>query len=332
MNRWSGDYYDGKTSGRQSVTVYVLGSRVEIVGDAWRCAFDRSELQISERLGNTPRALTLPDGARVVTTDNDAVDRLLGDRPSARFVHWLEARWLTALAALVVTVSTLWAGIAHGVPALAAYVAVRVPLEAERELAGGALDTLDRTLFESSQLPEQRKAELRMRFGDLSRALGIQGVRPVEFRSTALGANAFAFPGGLVIVTDELVKLARDDEELVAVLAHELGHVQHRHALRHVLQNATAALVIAAITGDITSSSALAAALPTLLIQAKYTRAFEREADQFALDSLRRLRIAPHRFADILLRLQQVYGGDDRSTGYLDTHPATAERIRAFTE
>jgi Zn-dependent protease with chaperone function len=332
MTHWSGDYYDGKTSRRQSVTVYVLGNRVEIVGDALRCAFDRSELQISERLGDTPRALTLPDGARVVTTDNEAVDRLLGDRPSARFVHWLEARWPMALAALILTLGTLWGGIAHGVPALAAYVAVRVPLETEQKLAGGALDTLDRTLFAPSELPEPRKAELRTRFEDVGRTLGIEGVRPVEFRSTDLGANAFAFPGGLVIVTDDLVKLAQHDDELVAVLAHELGHVQHRHALRHVLQNATAALVIAAVTGDITSSTALAAALPTLLVQAKYTRAFEREADQFALDSLRRLRIPPHRFADILLRLQQAHGGDDASLGYLDTHPATAERIRALTE
>ena len=302
---------------RQPVTVYVIGTRVEIVGKALRRAFDRRELQLSDRLGNTPRSLTLPDGARVITSDNDTVDRLMGEPPSARLVHWLETRWSMALLALACTIGIVWAGIVYGVPALAESVAMRVPPQAEQQLAAGALDSLDRSVFAPSQLPQARTAELSRRFDDVRRALGVQDARPLEFRSTRLGANAFALPGGLVVVTDDLVTLAQHDDEVIAVLAHELGHVQHRHALRYVLQNATTVLVIAALTGDVASSSALAAALPAMLIQAQYSRTFEREADRFALDSLRRLGIAPRRFADILLRLQQARGGRGRWFGRL---------------
>ena len=86
-----------------------------------------------------------------------------------------------------------------------------------------------------------------------------------------MGANAFALPNGTIVVTDDLVKLAEHDDELVAVLAHEIGHVVSRHALRRVLQDSGVMLLVAGITGDIVSISSLAAALPTLLIEAKYS-------------------------------------------------------------
>ena len=89
-----------------------------------------------------------------------------------------------------------------------------------------------------------------------------------------------ALPSGTLIVTDAFVMLAANDDEIVSVLAHEAGHVEHHHGLRLVFQNSVVALVITWLVGDV---STLLAAAPTALLQAKYSRDFERDADAYAV-------------------------------------------------
>ena len=78
------------------------------------------------------------------------------------------------------------------------------------------------------------------------------------------------------------------------MLAHEVGHLYNRHSLRIVLQNSAVAVIIAAVTGDLTSITALSATVPTVLMQAKYSRDFEREADAFAFSYLKSVDIDPN--------------------------------------
>ena len=99
--------------------------------------------------------------------------------------------------------------------------------------------------------------------------------------------------------------------------------VQRRHGLRHLLQNSVVALLITWYVGDV---GALAAAAPTAILQAKYSRDFEREADDYAAESLRQNGIPLSHLADILLRLEQSHGGSS-ATSYLSSHPAAAERL-----
>jgi predicted Zn-dependent protease len=154
--------------------------------------------------------------------------------------------------------------------------------------------------------------------------------------SEALKANAFALPGGTVILTDGLVELARSDNEIAAVLAHEIGHLRHRHVLRHVLQNSVTALIVATLTGDITSITSLAATLPTAVVDATFSRQFEREADDAAVAWLKSAKIDPRCYAEILARLQaqlvtrsgKAFEEKTPAHSYLATHPDTGERIR----
>jgi Zn-dependent protease with chaperone function len=142
-----------------------------------------------------------------------------------------------------------------------------------------------------------------------------------------VGANALALPAGIIVLTDELVKLARDDREIEAVLAHEFGHQRQRHILRHLLQDSTAALLVAVTIGDLSALTSLAAAAPTLLLQMKFSRDFEREADDFALDYLARKNIPPETFAAILERLEKSRPGGRDGSDFLSTHPDVRVRI-----
>ena len=160
----------------------------------------------------------------------------------------------------------------------------------------------------------------------------------ILFRSGGrLGANAFALPSGAIVFTDEMVKLARNDDELLAVLAHEAGHVAHRHGIQRIIQDSLLAFALMAITGDASGTSQLFLGMPVALTELAYSREFEREADQYALDYLRSHGIPPHRFADLMRRLQQEKQSDGPSreshwSDYLSTHPDTEERLRRFEE
>ena len=129
------------------------------------------------------------------------------------------------------------------------------------------------------------------------------------------------------------MKLAENDEELIAIFAHEIGHVVHRHAMRSVLQNSAVVLILIAVTGDIFASSTFTAALPLLLIQTKFSREFEIEADQFSYEYLIDNNIDLKHFADIMKRITQDDNPEtEEKFKYLSTHPLTTERIRKFTK
>src|SRR6185295_15050115 len=168
------------------------------------------------------------------------------------------------------------------------------------------------------------------KFAAMTRAAGDPTPYRLEFRSSKIGPNAFALPAGIIVMLDDLVKLARRDEEVLGVLAHELGHVHNRHTMRMLLESSATALVIAGLTGDIASTTSLAAAAPALLLQTKYSRDNEREADAYAVDLMKQASMDPGSLARILARLDGGAGKKkNRGPGlptFLSTHPATEER------
>lgn len=309
----------------------------------------RSDVQISERLGNIARRVYFGAGEVFETTDNDGIDRALaawGTRPT--LIHRLEQRWPLALGSLVALALLSVLFVRFGLPAIVNYAAKTLPPAIDRALGTQSLDILDRLVLAPSKLPLDRQRELRQRFAAMTAGLGDGHYYRLELRhAPKVGPNAFALPSGIVVMTDELVDLSQHDEELVAVLAHEIGHVRGRHALRQLLQSAGISALAFAILGDVTSISALAGAVPAL-IEAKFSRDFEREADAFAKDWLSHHGIRPTRFDDILCRMErQIRGSQEQQTpskqsgvpaptkraerasaAFWSTHPATDERAR----
>jgi Zn-dependent protease with chaperone function len=325
-------YFDGKTSEKKEVQVhfYDIGE-LRIKGLENELSFRLKDIRITPRIANTPRSLYFPDGAKCETQDNDTIDAFLSQQKKGRwnaFQHKVESNLEYVFPALVFSVLIIWGLLYYGLPVLSKKVAFALPSSVQASLGKEGLQYMDKLLFAPSDLPEEKQEHLRLLFNNTK-----QGI-PKEYdfllalrKSPKLGANAFALPSGIVVVTDKLVQLAKNDNELIGIFAHEMGHVVHRHALRNLLQDSAIVLVIAGITGDISSVSSLAAGLPVILVQRKYSRSFEREADLFAMKYMKQHKIPPRHLADILLRLQE-----QRKTGngldYLSTHPATEKRVK----
>jgi Zn-dependent protease with chaperone function len=327
----SGRYFDGRSSTAHDVQLQVdAGGRLRLIGLAAPVEARLDEVVISDRIGSIPRRITLPDGSAFETGDNDAVDalaRALGADGLMHSVSRWERRWVPAIGALVAVAVLSVLFVQFGIPALADLAAAGMPPSADRAIGAQSLELLDAMIFEPSALSEQRRDEMQVLFRDMTASLDDGHEYRLELRHGGdVGANAFALPAGIVVVTDELCELAQRDEELVAVIAHEIGHVQGRHALRLLLRNAGVAALSLALLGDVSSTTTLAAAAPTALLNAKHAREFEAQADDFAYAWLDRNDIERAHFAAMLLRLEEQSHGT--RYGWLSTHPATSERIR----
>ena len=218
----------------------------------------------------------------------------------------------------------------YGIPMLAQAVANQIPPAATESLSGDVLASLDREMFSPTTLTAQRRASLEAAFTSLKMPPGAQRYRLVFRKSDAIGANAMALPSGTIVVTDALAALAKDDREILGVLAHEAGHVDRRHGLRSILQNSLVGLLLAMVVGDLSS---LAAAAPAALLDASYSRDLEREADAYAVEVLRLNGIPVRHLSNMLRRLDESSGGDagmGSALSYLSSHPATSERLAAL--
>jgi Zn-dependent protease with chaperone function len=317
-------YYDGKTSRRHQVTLEVQGDFALMLGELERrCPL--SELHVSERSVHAQRKVTFPDGAYLEVGDSAAFDEML-----ARTGHQdglvvrMTQSWLHVGMATVFTVAILWITYVYGIPAGARAVASALPQGVERSIGIGALELLDKRFFKPSALPATRQRELAERFAKMRPPQDGAPAYRLLFRASRIGPNALALPSGDVIMTDEMVKLAGDDEAVIAVLAHELGHLHERHLMQRLIQSSAIAAMSTLMFGDV---SALLANVPTALLDARYSRQVESDADQYAVQMLRTNGISQDAMARVFERMARYEGKFDM--GYLSTHPPSAERARA---
>jgi predicted Zn-dependent protease len=196
-------------------------------------------------------------------------------------------------------------------------------------VSSDALQWLDRRWFLPSALPAYKTEPIAKGFGRLKAGLPYEQHYRLEFRDgTRIGANAFALPGGTIIMTDQMVTAAASTEEAVSILAHEIGHVELRHTMRHVLQDSAIAVLVGAVTSDAASLGAAVAGMPVLLAQARYSRDFEAEADEFGFALLKRHGYSPEAFADLMERLSRSHREAERTFAFLSTHPVSELRIQ----
>jgi Zn-dependent protease with chaperone function len=222
-------------------------------------------------------------------------------------VNFLESGWKTAIACLLGLLLCLWGFVAAGIPFLAKMAATAVPAAVTDRLSRQTLAVLDARFLEPSDLDADRSAHLQNLFhGLVGRKRSPVNYR-LEFRKSGqVGANAFALPSGLIVMTDELVGLVDNDRELIGVMAHEIAHVENRHGLRVLFQNAGTLLLVSALAGDMSSISTAGETLPTLLIESGYSRRFEKEADRAAGTYLIRMGWGTSSLQNILARLTKT--------------------------
>jgi len=343
-------YFDGLSARPREVLLRLHGPTLHIDGAdglALRVRADR--VRWPERTRHGARIAPLRDGGSLQALDAQAWDdwaRRSGVGESA--VVRAQQTWRSTLIALALLVLLAGAGYRWGVPALARVLLVALPESADRAVGTAALRSFDGVLLWPSKVPAARQEALR---ADFAKAVASAGPALADTRwelhfsdspthaagqRRGLGPNAFALPGGSIVVTDELLTLLQGrDDVLLGVLGHELGHVRRRHGMRLLVQAGLVATASSVVWGDF--SSVLATA-PALLGQLAYSRDFEREADADAIALLRGAGVSPAVMTELFERVAAQRGkrAEDDDGGALGlglaSHPATAERIARFRD
>jgi Zn-dependent protease with chaperone function len=333
MIRFAGTYFDGKTSKAFVGEFLVEQGRLVVQGEeVERIQFPLDECVMTPPLGRTTRVIHFPGGARCETDDHEAVASLeeyLGKNKGLWLVNTLEQYWKTVAVCFMGLVVFIWLFMAQGIPLVAERFSKAIPPGVMENISQKTLDLLDKQYLAATELEQKRMNEIKTIFRGLSSASNSGFDYRLEFRKgdKGIGANAFALPAGIIIVTDELVKLAENDQQLIGVLVHEMGHVENRHALRSVFQNAGVFLIVSALVGDITSITSTAATLPTLLAETGYSRQFEKESDLFA----GRYCIKQGWSTAPMIKMLQNLAKDEAEfpgQSILSTHPDTAARVK----
>jgi Zn-dependent protease with chaperone function len=212
---------------------------------------------------------------------------------------------------------------------------------------------LDRLFLAPSTVPPAEQEAIRTRFAAALQRAFPDGRLPrwqLSFHaSRALGANAFALPGGYIVMTDDLVAMLRDQPDAITgVLAHELAHVEHRHGLDLMVRASLVSAMVGVVLGD---ASGFLATVPATLVTQAYSRDAEREADEFAALTLDRAGISPAVmvvFFERLVRQGEPSADDTRKDPgaakdpaaesesvlpiAISSHPDIGERVRFFRD
>lgn len=324
-------FVDGQHSCTQNAKLYRLSAEeLKVCLPSRNFTVCIADLRVSQALAAVKPTLYFPDGQVCYLESIEDLRLLLGHQTTGGVIYFLENHSLALLGVLMVVVLLFWGSIQYAVPWGAKEVALRLPDDIDRSLGEHTLSLLEASVLEPSELTEQEQTAV------LDYMETLVGQEELEYRilfraSKYFGANALAIGARTIVVTDELVRVMASVEHVVAVLAHEIGHVEQRHLLRQILQNSISSLLLVSLTGDVSSLEALAAALPTLMLQLQYSRIFEEEADAFAVDWLHSKGLSPSLLGEALATLEEYYGQDlEQEGGFFSTHPATKQRLESL--
>ncbi len=282
--------------------------------------FNEDTLQLAWERGGQTHAVTVSDAAATRALVDAAPP---GFAPKLARGHstvdYHRRKWNTVIAILagvaLLVVIGWWQS-----EAITGWVAGRVSMETEISLGERALAQLE---LEHELTQDGEAARV---IADIGGRL-TQGSR-YQYRwyvSDDEAVNAYALPGGIIVVNKGMIEEAKSAEEIAGVLAHEVQHIEHRHTLQQMIASAGWAAVLAVVLGDV---SAITAIVIHQLGNLRNSRKLEAQADEQGMRALARAGIPLDGMATLFRRLQadeEKRGGD--GPALLSSHPATDERI-----
>ncbi|HVK98314.1 MAG TPA: M48 family metallopeptidase, partial [Dongiaceae bacterium] len=280
-------------------------------------------------------------------------DRTILDDPHLHSLPSLQTRLKQAksrhrlnwgiFAAVMVAILALPVGLLLGMDRITGVLARQVPVEWEQQLGDTAFKQFK---VNGHFLPDKQAEEL---LEPLIRPLlDANDDQRFKFRfhiSRDDEVNAFALPGGQVVINSGLILKADNASELLGVVAHEMMHVTEQHGMRNIMGTAGIYLTVNAVLGDMSGLLAVVADAAPFLINQTYSRGFESAADRHGVALLHEAQIDPAgltRFFEKLKqeeekRLKELAGEDNSELAQaglslLSTHPATDDRIQQLQE
>ncbi len=337
-------FHDGRTAARRSVTVSLAPEGLRIADQDGRelalWAYETLR-PVDERFTGRPLRLKLAedDGARLTLHDNAVLAELAFRAPQLRGRR-AGAGGLRIAALGIVGMVLFGAMVWFALPRLALLAASVIPVSWEEALGERVFGDIAKAFasLDDDKAPRfcqgaAGRAALDRLTARLTAALDATAPAPYRFRVFVLDLkmpNAFALPGGWIVLFRGLIASAGDAGEVAGVLAHEMGHVTHRHGTQNILRAMGLRVLFDLMMGDL--GDGLAGSLGQALVYLSYSREAEAEADAAALARLAAAGIGAQGLARFFERLAETSGDLPAALKLLSTHPSHDARARLFAE
>ncbi|MEE8273373.1 MAG: M48 family metallopeptidase [Alphaproteobacteria bacterium] len=328
---YAGQYNDGRTAARIEVRIVVTNDGLDLYGadDRRFASWSFDDLTVSgERPRSQPLRLTNESqaGARLTVEDKSILRPIYALAPQLRAQGPFGARPWLRVAAWGVGIGAAVATLIFVVPRLAEPVAALVPVEWEEVLGK---EIVESALSEHDVCTGAAGTRALARLSD---RLAATVTSPYDFtvRVADIGeANAFAAPGGQVVLLRGLIDAAGSPDEVAGVLAHEMAHVIERHPTESIVRAAGIALMFQILIGDLSGLLALAAEFGEGLLNLSYNRGDEAEADELGVAMLEGAGIRTDGLVAFLSRAADEEGALGGALAFLSSHPPSRERAVA---
>lgn len=300
-----------------------LSLRVD--GDIISCQIQ--DVEISVPVGNLPIRFAFPDGWVFVVERSAEVSAWLKRNSKSGLVDKIESNVMAWLVAVVVCLGVVLGGYFYALPWVSEKVAQSLPDSVSVSLGNKILETFDNN-WQASELPLEQQQAIRQRVTQHLQQLDPLPY-PVEiiFRSSDIGANAFALPGGKVILLDQLVELATNEQQLDSIILHEIGHVHHRHMMEKLVHSSILSVGVALLTGESSGIVDNLAGVGVFFLSNGHSRQAESEADHFAKQAMVKIYGSSEPMAEMFELFQQQDSLDVPE--WLNSHPDFEQRIQA---
>lgn len=333
----SGRWYDGQTAKPHAVVIALSGETVLIRDAAGEVAAtwpsrnvrlldrDTTTLRLGLADGSLPRLLLAADFWPIIRDFCPSLEKSRVAR------NWASLRRLAlwgvgAVLGLLVTFLVL-------IPWAAEVVAANMSVETEQRIGNQAFEAMRQW----ASINDRKSNRPALCEG----AAGLAALKLIEKRLTAQNqprlplqisviniplVNAFALPGGRMVLTRGLLGFVDNEAELAGVIAHEIGHIDARHNTAGFVKHSASGFLVGLFFGDAVAGLTSFGLIEALVASA-YTRDMEAEADHAAIVRLRRAEVDPARTAGFFARLTERQA---EGPALLRSHPVSIERAALF--
>lgn len=297
-------------------------------GDIFSC--QQQDVEISAPVGNLPIRFIFPSDWMFVAERTDEVSQWLKRNSKSGRADKLESSIIAWFIGLVVSISVLLGGYYYALPWGSEKVAKLIPSSISVSLGNKVLEAFENRWL-PSELPEKQQEVIRHRVSQHLQQLEALPY-PIEilFRSSDMGANAFALPGGKVVLLDELIELAENDQQLDSIILHELGHVYHRHMMEKLVHSSLISVGVVMLFGESSGIVDNLVSIGVFIISNGHSRMAESEADEYAKQAMIQLYGSSEPMAEMFELFQKQDTVDIPS--WLSSHPESEQRIKSARE
>lgn len=330
MIRISGQFYPNQSSDGRLGAIFIDGEKVRLeipdvdFSDAG-IAPDllRSDMRIEPKLGNMTRKIYLPGGLLFETDDNQSVDQIDSKKRWKILARLEKTGWhLLPFAILTPVLAVAFYRLA--IPVIIGLGLLLTPDGVPKRIDKATLGSLDKIWMRPTRTSAARQAELRIMFDELTaERTEVRTRRMPEYnlnfrRMRPAMPNAFALPGGTVVLTDTLIEDFDDDDVLAAILAHEIAHVEYEHSLRQIYRALGMAALINMIAGDAGPMLEDILLEGSALLSLSFSRKHEAQADRYAVQMMHDIGRPPEKMA---LFFEAIQSGEMKLTKPIDPLP-----------